>query len=238
MSNPLSRVAHSWTELGDTDPMWAALTDGGRGGRWDPAEFLRTGRAEIADLMALLDRRGVTPKLDTALDFGCGPGRLTAGLAAAGFGKAIGVDISPTMLAKARELVDDDRCEFVHNDSPELSVVADDSVDLVYTCRVLQHMPRELAYGYIKQFIRITRPGGVVAFQLPYVRRGVVGHGIEAIPKPLLNRLRSGMEMYGSEPSVVSRVVSDAGGVTLSIENDNSAGPRWYSHLYLVRPAK
>src|SRR4051812_29590259 len=107
--------------------MWAALTDAGRGGRWDAAELLPTGRREIEAMLALLDRRGIAPKTGTALDFGCGPGRLTAGLAAAGFSRAIGVDVSPTMLAKAREIVDDERCEFVHDSGPELATVADDS---------------------------------------------------------------------------------------------------------------
>ncbi|MCO1657907.1 class I SAM-dependent methyltransferase [Pseudonocardia humida] len=238
MSNSLTGVVQRWTHLGDTDPMWAALTDAGRGRRWDAAEFLRTGRREIEALLALLGRRGIAPKTGTALDFGCGPGRLTAGLAAAGFSRAIGVDASPTMLAKAREIVDDERCEFVHDDGTELATVADDSVDLVYSCRVLQHMPPELSHGYIRHFLRVAAPGGVVAFQLPVEPTGVIGGAMRALPVPVLDRLRAGMQMHGTAPAAVTRLVADAGGVTVSVEEDASAGPRWRSHLYVVRAEK
>jgi SAM-dependent methyltransferase len=236
MSNSLiGGVARRWTQLGDTDPMWAALTNAGKGGRWDAADFLRTGREEIQDVLALLGRRGITPKLGTALDFGCGPGRLTAGLAAAGFGRAIGVDVSATMLAKAREIVDDERCEFVHDEGTELASVADDSVDLVYSCRVLQHMPRELAHGYIRHFLRVAAPGAVVVFQIPAEPAGLVGGAMRVLPEPALDRLRAGMQMHGTPAAAVTRVIAEAGGVTVSVEEDNSAGPRWRSYLYVVR---
>ncbi|HZG89000.1 MAG TPA: class I SAM-dependent methyltransferase [Pseudonocardia sp.] len=238
MANSLTGVTSRWTQLGDTDPMWAALTDSGKGGRWDPADFLRTGRAEIDAMLALLTRRGVTPKTGTALDFGCGPGRLTAGLAAAGFARAIGVDVSPTMLAKAREIVTDERCEFVQDDGTELATVADDSVDLVYSCRVLQHMPPALSHGYIRHFLRVAAPGGIVVFQLPAVPAGVVGGAMRALPGPVLNRLRAGMQMHGTPADAVTRLVAEAGGVTVSVEPDTSAGPRWHSYLYVVRAEK
>lgn len=235
MSNNLIGVARRWTQLGDADPMWAALTDAGRGGTWDAQDFLRTGRREIEAVLALLTRRGITPKTGTALDFGCGPGRLSAGLAAAGFARVIGVDVSATMLAKAREIVDDDRCEFVHDEGTALASVADDSIDLVYSCRVLQHMPPALAHGYIRHFLRVATPGGVVVFQLPAAPAGLVGGAMKALPAPVLDRLRAGMQMHGTAPAEVTRVIAEAGGVTVSVEEDASAGPRWRSHLYVVR---
>ena len=238
MSNSILGVARRWTQLGDTDPMWAALTDANRGGRWDPADFLRTGRREIAAMLTLLSRRGITPKTGTALDFGCGPGRLSAGLAAAGFARVIGVDVSPTMLAKAREIVDDERCEFVHDEGTELASVADDSIDLVYCCRVLQHMPTELSHGYIRHFLRVAAPGGIVVFQLPAEPIGLVGGAMKALPGPVLDRLRAGMEMHGTPAAAVTRLIAEAGGVTVSVEEDRSAGPRWRSHLYVVRAEK
>jgi SAM-dependent methyltransferase len=231
-------VARRWTQLGDTDPMWAALTEAGKGNRWDPADFLRTGREEIQAMLALLGRRGVTPKLGTALDFGCGPGRLTAGLAAAGFDRAIGVDVSATMLAKAREIVDDDRCEFIHDEGTELASVADDSVDLVYSCRVLQHMPAELSHGYIRQFLRVAAPGAVVVFQIPAEPFVLAGVAFRVLPEPVLDRIRNGMQMHGTPPAAMTRVIAEAGGVTVSVEEDNSAGSRWRSYLYVVRAEK
>jgi SAM-dependent methyltransferase len=234
----LAGVARRWTRLGVADPLWAALTDSGRGGRWNAVEFLNTGRREVDAVLALLTRRGVSPKPGTALDFGCGPGRLTAGLAAAGFGRAIGVDVSPTMLAKARELVDDERCEFVHDQSTDLATIPDESVDLVYSARVLQHLPPALAHGYIRHFVRVAVPGGLVVFQLPAGPVGPLAFWVRVLPAQLVDRLRAGMQMHGTPPAAVTRIVADAGGVTVSVEEDRSAGPRWRSHLYVVRADK
>jgi SAM-dependent methyltransferase len=230
----IAGVIRRWTRLGVADPLWAALTDTGRGG-WDPVEFLRTGRREVDAVLELLARRGVAPKLGTALDFGCGPGRLTAGLAAAGFGRAIGVDVSPGMLAKARELVDDDRCEFVHDAGTELASIPDESIDLVYSSRVLQHLPPALAHGYIRHFLRVAVPGGLVVFQLPQGPVGPAGALMRALPAAALDRMRAGIQMYGADPAAVTRTIAAAGGVTVSIEEDASAGPRWRSHLYVAR---
>jgi SAM-dependent methyltransferase len=239
VGSQLTDVARRWTELGGSDPMWAALTDTGKGGSWDAGEFLRTGRAEIDAVLALLRRRGLEPALGTALDFGCGPGRLSAGLGSAGFAKVIGVDVSPTMLAKAKEILPAelaDVCEFRLNEGTDLASVGDGSVDLVYTCRVLQHMPRELSHGYIREFMRIAAPGGAVVFQIPSEPMpGVVGTVLRRAPAPVLNRLRKGMQMHGTSAAEISRLVADEGGVTVSIEDDTSAGPRWRSNLYVVR---
>lgn len=216
--------------------MWAALTDAGKGGTWDTAEFLRTGRREVDAVLALLARRGVAPTMGTALDFGCGPGRLTAGLAAAGFARVIGMDVSPTMLARATEIVDDGRCEFLLNTGTDLAAVPAGTVDLVYTCRVLQHMPTALSHGYIREFLRVAAPGAPVVFQIPSEPAGgPVGRAMRALPTPVLDRLRKGMQMHGTPPAAVTRLIAEAGGVTVSIEEDDSAGPRWRSHLYVVR---
>jgi len=236
MRSQLTDVAHRWTALGDEDPLWAALTNAGKGGRWDVGEFLRSGRIEVDAVLTLLSRRGVSPTMGTALDFGCGPGRLTAGLAAAGFVRVIGVDLSPTMLAKASEIVDDRRCEFLLNDGTDLASIPSGTVDLVYTCRVLQHMPPTLSHGYIREFLRIAAPGAIVVFQLPSEPvDGPVGIVLKLLPTAVLNRLRKGMQMHGTGPAVVTRLVAAAGGVTVSIEEDASAGPRWRSYLYVVR---
>ncbi|MDQ2706282.1 MAG: class I SAM-dependent methyltransferase [Actinomycetota bacterium] len=247
----LSEVAGRWTELGHRDPMWAALTCAGKAGRrdrpsrrdrpgWSESEFLATGRCEIDAMLARLAELGVSPRRGTALDFGCGPGRLTAALATAGFARAIGVDISPSMLDIARRLISAnpdtaERCELRLNEGTTLAGMADDSVDLVYTCRVLQHLPPALAHGYLREFMRVTVPGGLVVFQLPVEPApGVVGTVLRRLPAQALNRLRRGMQMHGTQPTVVTALVAAAGGRTVAIEPDSSAGPRWRSHLYIT----
>jgi SAM-dependent methyltransferase len=217
--------------------MWAVLTEGKSGNRWDPDEFLATGAQEIRDVLDRVSALGVEPKYGTALDFGCGAGRLVQGLATAGFEQVTGVDISAGMLEKARELNrHGDRISFVHNEKADLSVIGSDSVDFVYSARVLQHMPPNLAHGYIGEFFRIARAGGTVVFQIPsHPAPNLQGLAVRLLPTPVLNRLRKGMEMHGTREPEVRALISKAGGEVLAVDTEPSIGNRWVSYRYISR---
>lgn len=233
----IDRVADTWTRLGREDPLWAVLSDREKsGGGWEVRDFLQTGVAEIDRVLGRLDELGAAPHRGTALDFGCGAGRLSHGLATAGFERVIGLDVSEPMLDKARGLVGSDRCEFRRVSGPDLAGVDDGSVDFVYCCRVLQHMPPALAERYVREFHRVLRPGGVLAFQVPD-RPAPTPSGtvLRVLPRPVADRLRKGMEMHGTAPARVRAVVEDAGGALVTVDPDDSAGPRWTSWLYVVR---
>lgn len=233
----IREVESTWTELGERDPMWAVLTDRGKDDRrWDTAEFLATGVDEIAAVLARLDALGATPGRERAVDFGCGAGRLSHGLATAGFAEVVGLDISATMLDAARSKVACPPCDFRLARTPELDVVPDDAADLVYTCRVLQHMPSPLAQRYVRSFFRIARPGALVVFQMPTTPANTpAGLALRALPAPLARRLRRGMEMHGTAEARVRALVAECGGEVLAVDPDTSAGPRWQSRLYLTR---
>ncbi|MHC1561854.1 class I SAM-dependent methyltransferase [Actinomycetospora sp. C-140] len=235
----IDEVSRTWTRLGREDPMWAVLTDREKsGGGWSPADFLATGAAEIATLMARLAELGVDPARGRAVDFGCGAGRLSHGLAGAGFAEVVGLDISPTMLEKAREIVGSPACDFRLATGPDLAVVEPGSADLVYTCRVLQHMPSALAHDYVRAFYRIARPGGVVVFQIPTApARTAAGLALSALPAPVARRLRRGMEMHGTSEADVRALVASCGAEVVAADDDASAGPRWSSRLYVTRAA-
>src|SRR3954451_21033973 len=98
----LQELQKNWNQFGEQDPLWAILTTPGkRHGRWDPAEFFRTGEIEIDDVIVYIDRLGLKFARRAALDFGCGVGRLTQALCRH-FDLAVGVDIAPSMVDKAR----------------------------------------------------------------------------------------------------------------------------------------
>jgi hypothetical protein len=59
---------------------------------------------------------------------------------------------------------------------------------------------------------------------------------MRTLPDWVLDRLRRGMQMHGTSPVAVTRLVAEAGGEMVSIEEDTSAGPRRRSCLYVVRP--
>ena len=235
----IDEVSETWTRLGEEDPMWAVLTDRDKaGGAWRPADFLATGVREIEAVLARLAELGVEPGFERAIDFGCGAGRLSHGLAHAGFARVVGLDIPPTMLAKAQEIVTTGACEFRRVESPELEGVESGSADLVYTCRVLQHTPTDLAHRYIREFYRVVRPGGLVVFQLPTAPANTpAGLALRALPRAVAVRLRRGMEMHGTPEREVRALVEAQGATVVAADPDTSAGPRWGSRLYITRAA-
>jgi SAM-dependent methyltransferase len=182
----LSRHKRDWEELAAEDPLWAVLTDPSRrAGGWDVDEFLRTGEEEIEQLLVRGSELGLPTAFGSALDFGCGAGRLTRALAGR-FRECVGVDISDAMVAEARRVnADCGGCTFVVNDTADLRRFPDASFDLVYSTLVLQHLPgRRFVAAYLAEFVRLVRPGGAAVFQLP----SSLG---------LLHRLQAGRRLYG-----------------------------------------
>jgi SAM-dependent methyltransferase len=167
-THDIAALRRDWTTLGEVDPLWAVYVDPvKRGGRWQVEEFLATGRQEVGVAITELDRLGLAARRESALDFGCGVGRLTATLS--GHYEAVtGVDVSPSMLEHARRIhAANDRCHFVYNDQPDLSQFADDTFDLAYSSLVLQHLTPGLSDGYVRELVRVVRPGGAVVLIVP-----------------------------------------------------------------------
>jgi SAM-dependent methyltransferase len=150
------------------DPLWAVLSlPDKRHGRWDEAEFFETGEREIRDVLEHARSLGLNVRRGRALDFGCGVGRLAQALLPH-FERVDGVDIAPSMLERAKRYNrDPERCFFHLNERPDLALFGDRSFTFVYTSLVLQHLPVELARGYIAEFLRLLAPGGLLVFHLP-----------------------------------------------------------------------
>ncbi|MCC5877144.1 MAG: class I SAM-dependent methyltransferase [Candidatus Sumerlaeia bacterium] len=163
-----SRHQQDWEELARLDPMWAVLShpDMSRN-RWDESAFYDTGRKVIEGERKTLESLGLPSSFDRVLDFGCGLGRLTYAWAPYAR-ECVGVDISESMVAQAAEKARASNCRFIHNERPDLTLFEDASFDMVHTLIVLQHIPsRDDIETYLREFIRVTRPGGVIYFQLP-----------------------------------------------------------------------
>ena len=164
----LENLRQNWTAFGGQDPLWAILSfPEKRGGGWELEEFFATGRADVDVVLGMLAERGIAIERGRALDFGCGVGRLTRALAEH-FDSCDGVDLAASMIERARELNrDGERVRFHHNDAPDLRLFGDGSFDFVLSLIVLQHMKPDLMRGYMREFVRVLRPGGVAVFNLP-----------------------------------------------------------------------
>lgn len=165
----LGEQKREWEEIASQDAMWAILSYSDRKfGAWDRDAFFRTGELEIERLMAHAGELGRPVGRSAALDFGCGVGRLTRALSKH-FESCLGLDISETMIAGARELnADTKSCRFEVNDQPDLRRYEDGSFDLIFTQIVLQHQPsRSAIEAYLDEFLRTLRGDGLLVFQLP-----------------------------------------------------------------------
>jgi len=157
-----------WERHAQRDPLWAILSDPVKKGRkWDLPEFFETGRREIAVLLYRLAELEIPIAHGTALDFGCGVGRLTQALAEH-FDQAVGVDISPTMIRLAEKLnTHSNHVRYVSNSRDDLSVFDAGSFDFIYSAIVLQHVEPATTRRYLADFFRVLKKGGVLVFQLP-----------------------------------------------------------------------
>ena len=172
----LDRLQNVWENYAKDDPLWAIIsTPGKMGGKWNLEEFLRTGRHEIEQLLETLALNDIEIQQDSALDFGCGVGRLTQALAQH-FESVCGVDISPTMIENANRLNQfPAKCTYHVNAEQNLMLFEDKRFSFVYSNMVLQHMSPDFAREYLAEFGRILRPGGLLVFQLPSLRRQETG---------------------------------------------------------------
>jgi len=242
-----------WEDLAELDPLWSILTcPETQHNRWDKDEFFRTGEEEIQSLMENADHLGFPLSKGQALDFGCGVGRLTRALAKR-FQRCCGVDISERMVAMARELnASFPNCEFLSNDRPDLSTFPSDSFDLVYTARVLQHLPgRSRVERLIRELFRVVRPEGLLVFQLPsYIdlrRRLQPRRRLYQILKRLGGNKATLYKKMGlfpmrmnfiREKDVIS-LLNGVGAKVLKAEADSLAGPLIESRTYYAtKPAR
>jgi SAM-dependent methyltransferase len=233
------KLQQSWDQFGREDPFWAVLTHPDKkGSRWSEVEFFETGRHDIQAVLERITALGISLNFEKALDFGCGPGRLTQALAGH-FREVHGIDIAPSMIAKAHELnKHGDRCIYHLNDRPDLRLFDANTFDLVYSWLVLQHMPKQLALGYISEFARVTKPGGVIVFQVPDRQQHALPGGYpgrEDLPFEFWREQDPIMLMCETPYTEVVKVLEAVGARVVVAEEDTRADPELVFCYYVAR---
>lgn len=222
----LDPVRRTFEKLGREDPLYGVLTlREYRHNRGDPEEFFETGVRQIEGTLLHLDHLGRHPG-GSALDFGCGVGRLTQALALH-FDEVVGVDISTSMLERAREFNRyGERVRYEHNAREDLALFPTGSLDFVNSHITLQHVPPSCSRRYIREFFRILRPGGIAVFQVPggpLIRPGSLRERLYLFRRRPLRRLwkrlrgRPPYEMHYVAREQVEALVLDSGGALLDV---------------------
>jgi 2-polyprenyl-3-methyl-5-hydroxy-6-metoxy-1,4-benzoquinol methylase len=172
-----SSTDRQWARFGQVDPYYGVLAQGRfRRGQLDDAAieaFFLSGQQHVDAVFGLM-RRCVNPAFapQSALDFGCGVGRLVVPLAGR-CRQVVGVDVSAGMLAEAQS-----HCRSRGLDNVRLVQSAGDlpadlggPFDFVHTYIVLQHVAPRQAMALIRALIGQIRTGGFGAIHLTFARR-------------------------------------------------------------------
>lgn len=166
-----------WRLIAEREPHYGVLTQPEfRKADFESAEldaFYATGEHEIGETRRTLEHGFGPFNPASAIDFGCGVGRLSLAMAAH-CPRVIGVDVAPGMLAKARERAAAKgigNVEFV----PELPA---ESVDWINSVIVLQHIPPSRGYGIIRALLDRLNLGGFLSLQLTFFKDREAAHPV------------------------------------------------------------
>ncbi len=166
----------SWESWGKENPYYGVLTDNKfrreNLNEERKAEFLETGRLHVDRVLAMAAMHcGAITSRKSALDFGCGVGRLVLPLAGI-FEHVTGVDISSAMLKVAEQNCVErgiQNAKFARSDDG-LSQV-EGKFDFIHTYLVLQHIPVRRGEKIIAHLLDRLSDDGILAIHFPFVRK-------------------------------------------------------------------
>jgi len=173
------RAVRDWNTLGETQPYFAVLTEDRflreQMSDADREAFFASGEADIARIFDLID---FVPK--SALDFGCGVGRLTRALAKR-VDRVAGVDAAESMLRIAHENVPN---------ATFSTTIPNERFELIVSLIVFQHIPVRRGEALLDELL--THLDGVAALHFTFRRPGSflrrIARGIRA-RVPLVHRI-------------------------------------------------
>jgi len=243
----LHDIHANWEEFAKADPLWSILPiPEKKGNRWTIEDMFDHGRKEISSLMDFLVGMDLTCDRGRALDFGCGVGRLTQALALY-FTDTVGVDISETMIRLAvKHNPLPDRCRYLANNRSDLRIFENDHFDFIYSNIVFQHIPPDLTFEYIRDFIRIIKPGGLIVYQMTTEELPIAGTKARNVFRRLAPRFLRQLykkakfgtwaikDMYCIPDIDITRFIKENGGRILAAPDDKMSLPRYKGKRYVV----
>lgn len=241
----LKTLQEHWNRFGEEDPMWSILTqEDKKNNTWDKDAFFENGAQKIDTLLKQSKRLNPNQSTESALDFGCGIGRLTQGLARH-FNNVSGVDIAQSMIKLANENNQfPDKCKYFLNSNNDLALFHDQSFDFIISMITLQHMQPKYAQNYIKEFMRVLKSQGTLIFQIPaYPEKNIEDHyrlsnrikrKISKVLNPKAYKQAPVMEMYCIPCEQIIRLIRSCGGKLIIIRKDKSAGADYESFIYII----
>jgi SAM-dependent methyltransferase len=240
----------AWEAFGSEDPDWAVLTDHAlRGGGWAEHldEFYASGRHDVATDLDRLPDLLASAGRETAVDWGCGTGRLSFALAEH-FARVVSVDLASSMLDVTRRRAAERGITNLELVRVEAFVPCDAA--LVYSAHVVQHMRshREMR-GALATMCSSVGMGGYLIVDVPSrlltlrVRaqpRYRLWSALSAfgVPERVVRKLGGqGMSMRALTQAEVKHLVEEGGLDLLSVSEGTAAGVVTAHYVAQRRPS-
>lgn len=189
-------------------------------------EFLSGGRPIVADMMAWAFDASPRRRL---LEIGCGMGR-TAVHFSTHFDRVDALDVSASMIARARQLCSAPNLHFHTTDGAALAF-DDASVDAVFSFLVIQHIPSDdVIRTLLGEVARVLTQTGRACLQFDTRPRSLLVEAYKHLPDPLLPRKhRRFMRRYRRRAEDLRAWMTDAG-LTILRERD----PDTDTHFFVL----
>ena len=228
-------ITEKWVQHGNTEPYWSVLTqERFRSSNIDVSrdQFYASGHGNVNNAIRAVRRAGVDPAgFRTAIDFGCGVGRLTFALAKH-VGFVTGIDISAAHVRhaqnRARETQVGNVAFKVLGNVSDISML--EKTDFIISLIVLQHNPPPIMGEIFGRLLRLLNRGGVVYLQtLTYI------DGYVFDVENYLKNDKVNMEMNYLPQKTIFRIISDQGCIPLEVREDGWGGASAVSHTFLIQ---
>jgi len=219
----VKRVEATWTRLGQEDAHWSVITDEKfRKTSIDSHidDFFVMGEGDIARVEAALARVGASLcEIESAMDFGCGVGRLSIPLAQKAK-HVLGVDISAAHLREAKVNIETRGLRNI--DLLRLKSLEDirnlQKFDLVISLIVLQHNPPPVMLEILDTLCSHVRPSGYLCIQAQTYQPGY-RYSVEED----LAGTSDKMEMHVLPQHLFLGTIQDRGLTVLEVTEDGAA---------------
>ena len=216
-------VEDTWSRLGEDDAHWSVITDD----RFRHStlrshidEFFKMGESDVARLEMALDRIGVSlSNIESAMDFGCGVGRLSIPLARR-VNHVLGVDISAAHLREAQANID----EFGLNNIEVTQTQSIDDlrrlnkVELIISMITLQHNAPPVILEILDALCSRVEAGGYL-----YVQSQTYSVGYKYRASEHLDNKTNEMEMHVVPQHIFLGAIQEAGFTIMEVMEDGSA---------------
>lgn len=167
----VAKVRAQYVKVGPTEPHFAVAVDSLETLNSvdnNISQFWATGHVQAQGLLQPLERFGLIELASkTAVEFGCGVGRLSLGLAGK-FKYLHSYDVSDSQVTLAKKASVDAEvlnCQFHLSSGNPFAAL--ESADFFYSKSTFQHYPPPIIHQFIRNALRSLKPGGLALFQVP-----------------------------------------------------------------------